>query len=524
MKKPIHYLITVIVISLLSACGNSNIKSQLDRADSLIAADSLESALSLVSAIDTALIDNDADRAHYYLLNSRLLYCLYRPTPDISQIREASEYYATHGNDYVKLANACYYQAMLEYEAGNNAAAAHTLKKAEEAASHTTDINLHHKIFDSLTTINFITDNDALALKYAKLALDCAVKTDDSLWLAYAYNHLAIVHSELGHPDSAWTYIQKCIPYTRTVDEQDRARIFYMIGDFFLQTGKTDLAADYISQSYAILPTPQTTNRLAGIYNQRGEKDKAMDLWKKALATGDGYTRSEILDIIATQCFAEGNYREASLTLRRLLALRDSLSQHHETVAICEIQLKYDQQANKRLYDKLLIRCLYGIIGLILLITAGTFYHLKRSGRARRKMMSDQILINDYNRQINDLHNSGRNAAKDISRLQQKLDKIQSEQSGIMFEGRALYDSVVGGRSVVTWSKSEVAKFIEYYKAINLPFVMQIEHDYSGLTDNNRLFLILQDMGKNDTEISQALGISPGAIRTIRYRLRAKKA
>ena len=360
MKKPIHYLITVIVISLLSACGNSNIKSQLDRADSLIAADSLESALSLVSAIDTALIDNDADRAHYYLLNTRLHYCLYRPTPDISQIREASEYYATHGNDYVKLANACYYQAMLEYEAGNNAAAAHTLKKAEEAASHTTDINLHHKIFDSLTTINFITDNDALALKYAKLALDCAVKTDDSLWLAYAYNHLAIVHSELGHPDSAWTYIQKCIPYTRTVDEQDRARIFYMIGDFFLKTGKTDLAADYISQSYAILPTPQTTNRLAGIYNQRGEKDKAMDLWKKALAAGDGYTRSEILDIIATQCFAEGNYRESSLTLRRLLALRDSLSQHHETVAICEIQLKYDQQANKRLYDKLLIRCLYG--------------------------------------------------------------------------------------------------------------------------------------------------------------------
>lgn len=511
-----------ILIVVVSACGSRSVRSQLKHADELIAADRLDSALTLVSHIDSTAIRDDADRAHYYLLNTRLLYCLYMPVADTAQIRWAADYFSTHCRDVVKLANACYYLGMLELEVNDITAAASHLKKAEEAALRSDDLNLRHKIYDALSTLNFLTRNVSLALKYANMTLDCAKKAGNSLWLAYAYNHMAVLHDQIGNADSAWQYIQKCVPFTHSLNDKERSLINCMLGDFYLRKGDYDMAANYIGQAYEINPQAQVCNLLAGIYSNRGDRRKARLLWKQALDSASREARSEILDTMASHFYAEGNSDSAYMALRQLLVLRDSLASERETVAISEIQLKYDHQADKRRYDKLLIRALYCLIGLILLIGVGVFYHLVKSSRAKRKMISDQILINDYNRQINDLQSSGHNTAEEVSRLQQKLDKIKREQENIMLRGRELYFSIVEDRSAVTWSKSDVSKFVEYYKVINLPFVMQIEREYNGLTDNNRLFLILQDMGKSDAGISQILGISQGAIRTTRYRLRGK--
>ena len=139
-------------------------------------------------------------------------------------------------------------------------------------------------------------------------------------------------------------------------------------------------------------------------------------------------------------------------------------------------------------------------------------------------MMSEYncILINDYNRKISELQKSGSDAEKDIRRLKHKVEKIQSQQTGVMFEGHSLYEEIIENKPIVKWNKSDVAKFIEYYKVVNLPFVTQLNTDYVGLTNGNKLFLILQDMGKKDEEIMQILGTSYGAIRTTRHRLKAK--
>lgn len=511
-----------IIFLLLAACSNHDIRSRLNQADELIGADELDSALSVISVIDSTSIHSEADRAHYYLLNARLLYCLYRPVADTAQIRWAADYYSSHDNDNVKLGNAFYYLGMLELEDNKIAAAAAHLKKAEEAASLTDDLNLRHKIYDALSTLNFLTGNISLALKYANLTLDCGKRTGNNLWLAYSYNHLACIHDRIGNADSAWSYIQKCVPFTHTLNDNERSMIYCMLGDFYIRKGDYDMAVNYIRQAYDITPHAQVCNRLAGIYSNKGDKQKASLLWKQALDSASSEARSQILDTMASHFYAEGNSDSAYKTLRQLMILRDSLSSERETVAINEIQLKYDHQAEKRYYDRLLIHTLYGLIGLILLIGVGIFYHFVKTSRAKRKIMSDQILINDYNRQICDLQNSDNNTTQEISRLQRKLDKIKREQASIMIKGRELYYRIVDGHSVVTWSKSDISKFVEYYKVINLPFVMQIEHDYNGLTDNNRFFLILQNMGKSDADISQILGISQGAIRTTRYRLRAK--
>ena len=70
----------------------------------------------------------------------------------------------------------------------------------------------------------------------------------------------------------------------------------------------------------------------------------------------------------------------------------------------------------------------------------------------------------------------------------------------------------------------EMQKLIEYYKVVNLPFMLQIENDYARLSPGNRFFLILQDMGMSDEQMTHILGVSDVALRVTRSRLRQKRA
>lgn len=149
-------------------------------------------------------------------------------------------------------------------------------------------------------------------------------------------------------------------------------------------------------------------------------------------------------------------------------------------------------------------------------------YSVFKANRNKRKVISYQILINDYNRRIDELQKKGSDAEKDIRRLKHKIDKIQNQQTSLMFEGHSLFEAICANKSIVKWGKADVAKLIEYYKVVNLPFVTQLDTDYEGLTNGNKLFLILQDMGKSDEEMTRILGTSYGALRTTRSRIKSK--
>ena len=140
-------------------------------------------------------------------------------------------------------------------------------------------------------------------------------------------------------------------------------------------------------------------------------------------------------------------------------------------------------------------------------------YSVFKANRNKRKVISYQILINDYNRRIDELQKNGSDAEKDIRRLKHKIDKIQNQQTSLMFEGHSLFEAICANKSIVKWGKADVAKLIEYYKVVNLPFVTQLDTDYEG---------ILQDMGKSDEEMTRILGTSYGALRTTRSRIKSK--
>jgi DNA-directed RNA polymerase specialized sigma24 family protein len=52
--------------------------------------------------------------------------------------------------------------------------------------------------------------------------------------------------------------------------------------------------------------------------------------------------------------------------------------------------------------------------------------------------------------------------------------------------------------------------------------VQSLETEYDNLSSTHKFFMILSDMGKTDEEIQQIMGLSYGAFRTTKYRIKKK--
>ena len=94
-----------------------------------------------------------------------------------------------------------------------------------------------------------------------------------------------------------------------------------------------------------------------------------------------------------------------------------------------------------------------------------------------------------------------------------------------IYSGKSLYESVVDGscQSVAGWGAIEVRNFIEYYRLQHREFVDSLDTDYNNLSRNHKVFMVLLDMGKTDPEIQKLMGITQTTIRSIRFRIKAKR-
>ena len=106
--------------------------------------------------------------------------------------------------------------------------------------------------------------------------------------------------------------------------------------------------------------------------------------------------------------------------------------------------------------------------------------------------------------------------------LKQKITDLVEKSSPILNRGKILYDDILHNKATVSWSKDDYKCFVEYYKAIHVKEHESIDRRYKNLTYRNVFFLILNEMGKNNKDISQIMGISQESIRTIRHRLQKK--
>ena len=132
---------------------------------------------------------------------------MYKPAAPMKWLDFAIRYYLKIGHDAEKLASAYYYKGMLLYENGDVRNGVLNLKNAEFIAAKSTDTELRHKIFESLSVVNDDAGEFRMAISYAKKSLAESEKSGNVNWLAHAYNNLAVLSSKIGRSDRASYYL-----------------------------------------------------------------------------------------------------------------------------------------------------------------------------------------------------------------------------------------------------------------------------------------------------------------------------
>ena len=87
-----------------------------------------------------------------------------------------------------------------------------------------------------------------------------------------------------------------------------------------------------------------------------------------------------------------------------------------------------------------------------------------------------------------------------------------------------IFDFVKNGKGKKKWTDEMFGWFVEYYRTINYPFIMHLEHDYNGLSYMNMAFLILYEVECKDDlhKLGRIMGMEDGAMRVMKSRINKK--
>ena len=88
-----------------------------------------------------------------------------------------------------------------------------------------------------------------------------------------------------------------------------------------------------------------------------------------------------------------------------------------------------------------------------------------------------------------------------------------------------LYDQIMKNGTTSLWKKQHYQLFNEYYERTHSKEVAKLRKGRTKvqLTPHNLFYLILKEVGKSDKEVRDIMGISPEALRTLRFRTKAEK-
>lgn len=190
------FLPIIIAISLLVGCNKSAPESveALDLAEAVME-EHPDSALAILSALNTATLCNDADRALYALLYTQAQDKNYiNDTVDII-ITRAVDFYRNSDDSYRAML-AHYYKGRIHENANDYDEALYQLircyKLAEELQNHLWIGRVSRAISDIYT----ITFNDQEAIKFAKIAHDAMSKTGNPKYIRETlFDYIRILHN-----------------------------------------------------------------------------------------------------------------------------------------------------------------------------------------------------------------------------------------------------------------------------------------------------------------------------------------
>ena len=511
------FLVLAVILCVLSACNTD--RDRLIEINGYLNENRLDSAqhfLSMVSPYDL----KPYDKALYNLITVKLNHLSYEPVPSDTLIRYCVNTFTRYG-DKERLAESLYYQAVTEYEDQHVPQAFTTMKKAEDVAQDIDDLNIRHKIFESLTDWNMSEHQYELAMTYGKRNLALATLANNNNWIAYALVFISQIHNGLGQRDSARLYLDKCVNYMKDVPDSQRVDFYNYIA---AATINTDLptAYTYAMKGNAIRPNSVGYVTLAQIRCREGADNAVVDsLCNKAydLASNFGeckFVFRQMMYIYESQ----KRYDKANLASKAFMDVWDNEARLREKHDVRNVQAAYDYKMKElRIKQNTTIAIIVAIILVFALVILFLYFHYCKHLHAKENSQSKQ-LVDNYQQMIKELETKHKDDGKQIKKLNNRIAHLKEEQPKILYEGRKLYDQIMNGGTTLHWEDDDFNNFFEYYSLIDMPFITHLENNYSNLSNSNKMFLILFHMGLDDLVVATIMVVAEDSLRMVKSRLR----
>lgn len=513
----------IFIVLALTGCKHGSVpNAALSRVDSLLADGVVDTAYAHLENIQPGELLTADDSAYFFLLYSQAAYRLYKPADYMDKLDYGIRHYSQKSAEQEKLATAYYYKGMILYDRGNVRDGILYLKRAEYIADGTENMELRHKVYESLVVINEEADEINTAMDYARKSLAVSMRAGRQNWQAHAYNNMAVIHNRMGDSDSSSFYIKKCMAQLKHIPQKDRLFIMNNIGVYLMHTD-VKLAKQYFLHIIKTSPMEEAYENLASIYASEGKLDQAEWLLGKALATNDLQVKSEVLATIQHLQRMKNEHEKALLTTDKLIGIKDSMLEMRNNNNVKAIQAEFDNAKSRELYERQITLGVCLIVVLFLVVVIIFFYSRYKTYKTKAAIAMDQMLIKNYERQIADLQRLGNDKEKEIDQINRRKEKLLDRHRDTLNRGYTLFSEIMDGKTTVLWKKHDFESVIEYYRLVDMEYVDAIENNYDGLSPKYMFCLILEHIGKTDAEIMQVMGLAEVSLRSVRSRINKKK-
>lgn len=513
-------LFSIAIIFILCSCNyNSETHKKLVLADTLLYHTKNDSAMKVLKSINAENLKDESNRAYYNLLMTQTRHVLYMtPMPD-SIINGCIEYY-TKQYDAEKLAKAYYYKGAIFYEKGNNAEAITALKNGEIFAKKAKNKNAIHHIAELLAFINLKNGNYNTALKYAHIALNNSIATNNKSWIVEDLNRISAIFAGQSKADSSDYYMNEALKKTKDLPQKLKVEFYTNASIYYFNTNKLAESKKYALKSLNIQQSERAQTILGAIYYSEGETERALDLLKKSASSNNLEHKVEALSLMSDIKKEQGEYKEAMELAERSKAAEDSMKARQQTEDMLALQKSIEKEEAVKNAGQWMPAAATAIAALAIIIIAAAVYHRKKMSRARNLMEEDREKIEMYTQQMESMAASGKDREKEIKKLKKKIEDIRKHEAETVSRGKRLHKEIADGGTTVKWSKDDFEAFIEYFRIEYAEKAREAEGRYGKLTTNSLFALSLITIGFSDKDIQRIMAITPGALRTIKYRLK----
>lgn len=218
----------------------------------------------------------------------------------------------------------------------------------------------------------------------------------------------------------------------------------------------------------------------------------------------------------------QGKYKEAATWADRIAKVKDSLSLRQQSESILRLQNNMEkaetEKYNNEKQNRIIFILFFAITGFLMII----IYHKNKIKTAQSIISEHQARIEEYSHKIEQITASGRQNEREINRLKRKTDSLREEKTSILNLGRKLHGDIENGGTTVKWGRKEFEAYVELCRIEHPELTEEAEKGRGRLTAYNMFFLMLCGKGIGRDEIQRVMGLSSGALRTLKYRLRRK--